>query len=128
VTQKIFLSYAAADKDFVEALKPKLGEFLKAPGTLDVFDSQSDIAPGQDIRKALKAHMDAAGTVVIVASPAGDASQWVNYEAGLADALGKKVVIVNRDSNSTSTLSKRFMDRDQLFDFINPLKGGGFLS
>jgi hypothetical protein len=119
MTEKVFLSYAPDDRAFAEALKPRLGEFLDASGSLDVFDALSDIELGEDIRKALKAQMDAANTVVIVASPAGDASQWVNYEAGLADALGKKIVIVKREGDGMSALSQRFIDRAQLFAFDN---------
>lgn len=113
--ERVFLSYAPEDHAFAEAIKPKLGRFLNAPGGLDIFDGLSDIKHGEDVRKALKSEMDAVSTVVIVASPAGDASQWVNYEAGLADALGKNVVIVNRKADAMSALSQRFIDRTQLF-------------
>jgi hypothetical protein len=34
--------------------------------------------------------------VVIIASDDSAASQWVNYEAGMATALGKPIVVVGR--------------------------------
>jgi ABC-type transport system involved in cytochrome bd biosynthesis fused ATPase/permease subunit len=111
MTEKVFLSYASKDRAFAESLKLKLNEFLPAQSQpLEVFDVQSNVTLGEDIRKAIKAAMDAASTVVIVSSPDGDASQWVNYEAGLADALGKKIVIVGRKGTGKSALFHHFID------------------
>jgi hypothetical protein len=71
-------------------LKTRLAEVLtEQPEGLDVFDVQSSVGAGENIRDAIQSAMHEASTVVIVSSPASDASQWVNYEAGLSDALGK---------------------------------------
>ncbi|MDB6012322.1 MAG: hypothetical protein JWL65_4572 [Gammaproteobacteria bacterium] len=115
--QKVFISYATQDRSFAESLKARLNQFLAKPSQpLDFFDVQSSIAPGEDFRKAIKAAMDAADTVVIVSSPYGDSSQWVNYEAGLADALGKKLVFVGRKGMGKSALVRRFQDNARFIE------------
>jgi len=111
MNQKIFFSYAPRDRAFAESLKLKLREFLPAESqALDVVDAHATVTAGEDIRKAIKAAIDKASTVVIVSSPDGNASEYVNYEAGLADALGKDLVIVGRKGMVKSTLSNRFLD------------------
>lgn len=117
MTEKVFLSYASQDRAFAQALKGRLAELLPAQTQpIDVFDQQLDLAPGGDMRKALKNALDAAGTVVIVSSPAADRSEWVNYEAGLADALGKDVIIVGRKGGGRSALSRPFSDRATIIE------------
>lgn len=112
MTEKVFLSYAYQDRAFVEFLKPRLGELLRTHAReINILDMQpSDIGAGNDFRRAIKGSMDAADTVVIVSSPNGDQSDWVNYEAGLADALGKKLVFVGRKGTGKSALMHRFLD------------------
>ena len=86
---------------------------------LEIFDVQSHAKAGSDVRKAIKTAMDGADTVVVVSSPHGDASQWVNYEAGLADALGKKLVIVGRGGMGKSALIHRFANTAKVVEFDN---------
>lgn len=106
--QKVFISYAHQDRRFVEALKTRLGDILKEPlQSLDVFDVQFRINAGENIRGAIQSAMREASTVVIVSSPDSDASPWVSYEAGLADALGKNVVVVGRKGSCKSALLER---------------------
>jgi hypothetical protein len=117
---RVLLSYASQDRDFVERLKPELTKILSKKSQsppLEIFDVQSQVKLGSDVRKAIKTAMDAAGTVVIVSSPDGDASQWVNYEAGLADAMGKNLVIVGRKGMGKSALVNRFADNAKVIEF-----------
>jgi len=109
--QRVFISYAHQDRAFVETLKTRLGDILAEPvQALDVLDVQSSVGPGENIRDAIQSAMREASTVVIVSSPASDSSQWVSYEAGLADALGKDVVIVGRRGTGKSDLLRRLVD------------------
>jgi ABC-type polysaccharide/polyol phosphate transport system ATPase subunit len=111
MSQKVFLSYASQDRAFAESLKARLDEVLSEHSQAhDVFDVQSSIGGGENIRDAIQSAMHEASTVVIVSSPASDASPWVSYEAGLADALGKNVVIVGRRGAGKSDLLKRLSD------------------
>jgi hypothetical protein len=117
---RVFISYASQDRDFVERLKPELTKILsKKSQPLEIFDVQSHAKVGSDVRKAIKTAMDRAGTVVVVSSPDGDASQWVNYEAGLADALGKKLVIVGRRGMRKSALVNRFANTAKVIELDN---------
>lgn len=103
MSEKVFLSYAVQDSELAKALKHQLAD-AGAEITIDL----SPVEPGGDFRSAIKAAMDAASTVVILASPHGERSQWVNYEAGLADALGKNLVVVATPGEERSALVDRF--------------------
>ena len=110
ISGKVFLSYAAQDRSFAAALKPQISELLqKHAQTLDVFDAHA-LAAGEGFRKTDREAVDAATAVFIVASPAGEASQWLNYEAGLADALGKDVVLVGRKGTIASSDFGRLLE------------------
>lgn len=117
MSEKVFLSYSAKDRVFAESIKSRIKDLLSLDDAdTDILDVQSCIAPGEDYRGAIKAAIDAAGTVVIIASPNGDNSQWVNYEAGLADALGKDMVLVGRQGVKQSALAGRFLDSARLVE------------
>jgi hypothetical protein len=106
---RVFLSYASQDREYAKSLEPVLSKILSSKSKpLEIFDVQSNLAAGDDIRKTIKRAMDAANTVVIVSSPHVDNSQRVNYEAGLADALGKHLVIVGRKGSGKTALVNRF--------------------
>ena len=116
MTEKVFLSYAHEDRAFAKSLATKMKDVLRSRSrNIVVFDGLSDIAVGQDIREKIKAEMDAANTVVIVSSRHSDASQWVNYEAGMADALGKTVVIVGQKGAGKSTVLQRYLSDNVRF-------------
>jgi hypothetical protein len=115
--QKVFISYASQDRAFAEILKSRLGELLPEHAkNAEIYDVQSSFTVGEDIRKSIKNAMEASSTVVIVSSDAGDSSQWVNYEAGLADALGKHLVIVGMKNVTRSVLWNRFRDIATFFE------------
>lgn len=117
MSEKVFLSYAAKDRELAESIKSRIKDLLALDAAdADILDLESCVAPGQDYRGAIKAAIDAASTVVIVASPNGDNSQWVNYEAGLADALGKEMVLVGRQGVKESALAGRFLDSARLVE------------
>lgn len=115
--EKVFLSYAMQDKAFAETIKDKLNELLPAQSSpYAVVDLTLDAGPGANLRRIVKAAIDDASTVVVVSSPNGDASGWVNYEAALADALGKDLVIVGRRGAEESALANRFADHARIIE------------
>lgn len=124
--QKVFISYAAPDREFAELIKSNLDDLLSTQTTpVNTWAVQPNLEVGEVMRKSIKAAMDAASIVVIISSPDGDTSQWVNYEAGLADALGKKIVIIARKGKSKSALLDRFRDSAmfiQIDDVAKPSK------
>jgi len=109
MTEKVFLSYAQEDSDFAKSLASDLKNVLQVSSeNIEVIDGLGQISAGENIRKKIKAEMNAASTVVIVSSDHSDDSQWVNYEAGMANALGKNVVIVSHKGRDKSALLDRY--------------------
>jgi TIR domain len=115
----VFLSYASGDKPSIR----KLIAQLKAKGIIEpqdeVLDTLSAITvPGSSLRGALSEaleHMTKAEVArhlgegwrgqireaiensskfVVVWSDAAGTSDWVNYETGMAEALGKPILVV----------------------------------
>ena len=53
---KVFISYAFADSDFAESIKPKLGKLIaEIPDSPEFFDVQSNLYAGADVRKTIRA-------------------------------------------------------------------------
>ena len=90
---KVFVSYAYQDKELAENAKHELAARGHLPADT-VFLDVGDISSGESIRQRLRSEIGAADAVVLVMSEHAEASQWINYEAGLADALGKKILVV----------------------------------
>ena len=101
--RRVFISYAAADKALAEAAVRELGArgYLSEDNT--IFTPQ-DMAVGEHIRQRLKSEIEAADMVIVVMSEEAARSQWVNYEVGMADALGKKILVVGRKGSGKSAL------------------------
>jgi putative ribosome biogenesis GTPase RsgA len=109
MSQKVFLSYADEDTALVRAVTDRLPELLQTNAkALEVFNAQTDVHIGENFRQRIKIEMETAGTVVFFSSPNSDKSQWVSYEAGMAEALGKNVVIVGRKGVGKSSLLRNF--------------------
>jgi|SRR5205085_11155831 len=100
--EKIFLSYAHEDRHLVQEVLDALRkhELVTAKDVvfLDPYDS---VLPG-DIRKIIKEQISSASKVVIIASDHSAESEWVNYEAGMAAALDKPIVIFGRKGSGKS--------------------------
>lgn len=95
MSQKIFLSYAQQDRKIADRIEGYLREhgIITTP-EVEFFDPRKGIQAGDNIRETLKSEITASSTVVIITSPNSAQSQWVNYEAGMASALGKPIVVV----------------------------------
>ena len=63
-------------------------------GDMSFIDPRVDTRIGDDIREAIKQKMCSASNVVIIVTPNSAKSQWVNYEAGMASALGKPIILI----------------------------------
>jgi NADPH:quinone reductase-like Zn-dependent oxidoreductase len=121
VSHKVFLSYAFQDHALAESFKSRIAELLPQNDkeTLDGFDVLTDVVVGEDIRQSIKSAIEAAGTVVLISSESADASPWVNYEIGLADALGKNLVIVGKKGAEDTALLRRFFDSAKIIKIEN---------
>jgi len=109
MVKRIFLSYAPQDiisvKSVVRALKK---EGLVDEECVEVLDPREKLKPGSYIREAIKQQINSADKVVVIASGNMAGSQWVNYEVGMADALGKPIIVIERKGAGEGwTLSSR---------------------
>ena len=103
---KVFVSYVHQDREFAEnaihALAAK-GHF--APDT--VFSDLQHLSAEEDASRRVRSEIEAADAVVLVMSEHAATSPWINYEAGLADAFGKKILVVGaKDAEELPLLAK----------------------
>lgn len=94
MARSIFVSYADRDRVLVDhALQYLRQRGLLTPVDQVVIDRDTFTA-GADLRKATRQAIDGADIVLVVWTPTAATSKWVNYELGMADALGKDVIAV----------------------------------
>lgn len=109
----VFISYAHQDKELAENVIHALSaKGHLAPDT--VFFGVQDISAGEDIRQRIRSKIEAADAVVLVMSEHAATSQWINYEAGLADALGKKILVVGAKGLEKNALLAHLADYQQI--------------
>lgn len=108
MTEKIFVSYAFQDRGVLKSLEQELRKHgIVGAEDVMLIDPQSEFQAGDNIREAIKDQIRSASKVVIIASENSENSQWVNYEAGMASALEKPIIIFGRKgSGKTFFLSK----------------------
>jgi succinyl-CoA synthetase alpha subunit len=90
----VFLSYALEDKPRIQ----QVIDLLKARGMLlpheEVVDTSEIVVPGITWRGQIRDAIANASKFVVIWSDAANMSDWVNYETGMAEALGKSILIV----------------------------------
>jgi len=96
MSEKIFLSYANEDQHLVQGVLDALRERRLVSSKGVVFLDPHNFAPGEDLRRMIKEQISSATKVVIIASDNSAGSEWVNYEAGMAAALDKPIVVFGR--------------------------------
>lgn len=118
---KVFLSYATNDSAIAELVKAKIKDLLPhhKVEAVEFSNSQSELVAGADIRQSIKSAIEEANTVVVISSESSDLSPWVNYEAGLADALGKELLIVEQKGAADSALHRRFLESARIIKIEN---------
>ena len=100
--KSVYVSHAHADA----AVVPRVLERLRAMGLLGTDDEvyvASDLGSGHaSLRDGVRRQIQSASTVVILWSQSSARSQWVNYEIGLADAFGKRIIPVVLSGDAAS--------------------------
>jgi TIR domain len=94
VSHRVFVSYAARDRSGLEKVLEQLRKRKVLSIEDEIFVDRKSVSEGENFREVTRAAVSAADTVVVLWSPAAVESKWVNYELGMADALGKHLVIV----------------------------------
>jgi len=107
MTEKIFVSYAYEDRGVLD----KLEQTLRKHGVIgdepvSIIDPQKEVKAGDNIREAIRKQIQSASKVIVIHTDTSESSQWVNYEAGMADALNKPIIIIaKKGSGKTRFLS-----------------------
>lgn len=108
MSDKIFLSYAPQDRAIANRIRRLLKDYgVTATDEVEFIDPQAEIEPGENWRAAIKRQMGDASKVVIITSTDGAQSPWLNYEAGMASALGKPIVLVGGPGSGQTPLAQR---------------------
>lgn len=112
MTEKIFLSYARQDRGLVGAVRRALRKHGIVTGNnVVIMDPHHKLKAGSNVRKMIKDQISSASKVVIIGSDNSANSVWVNYEAGMAAALGKPIVVVGKKgTGKTASMLKTFGD------------------
>jgi nucleoside 2-deoxyribosyltransferase len=111
MTEKIFVSYAHEDRELAKNVEHQLREYgILTTEDVDIVDPLDELKGGENIRDAVRSQMKAADMVVIIASKNSVNSKWVNYEAGMASALEKPVVILAEPGLDKGLLLNTFHD------------------
>jgi hypothetical protein len=100
----IFISHSSRD---TEAAR-QFGAALEDLG-MHTFITNQDIQAGEDWRKKIQAGIKRSDAVIILAvTPENLSSGWMSYEAGLAETLGKQVVVLLPDKYPATELPADF--------------------
>jgi len=91
----VFVSHAARDGARVAGTLSLLRDRGLVSGT-DIVTDQG-LEPGLSMRDTVRKAIEDAASIVVLWNDAAARSANVNYELGMADALGKPILIVNLD-------------------------------
>ena len=94
--RSIFISYNRRDADLANELRRALTR-----SNLDVF-LDHDLLPGEILETRYKTRSERSDALVLIASPYALSSSWTSYEAGMAEALGKSVMVLLPNKHSVS--------------------------
>lgn len=86
---KVFISYALSDAPIARRLVTAFRN-TDVSGWLD----EADVASGDSIASVVRKALEEASAVVVLLSPRALDSQWVQFEIGAAEALGKRIIPV----------------------------------
>jgi len=125
MSETIFLSYARQDRRLVASVRRILRKEGIVSGTDDVIvgPHQALKAGVSNIRKTIKDQIASASKVVIIASDNSANSVWVNYEAGMAAALGKPIVLIGKKGTGKTASMFRALGNVQFIPIEDKVVG-----
>jgi nucleoside 2-deoxyribosyltransferase len=85
----VFISYSHRDSD----LAKKIGTALERVG-LEAFNSERELRTDKDWRKETQAAIKRSDALIMLVAAPHSSSSWTSYEAGMAAALGKRVMVL----------------------------------
>jgi predicted nucleotide-binding protein len=96
---KVFLSYSRRDGNLAATIARELRKY----GVEALLDES--VRPGDDFRRSIKSAIRKSdGFVLVVTSPDVAASSWRGYELGMAEALGKPILLLLSQNHSAAQL------------------------
>lgn len=112
MSEKIFLSYAKEDRRLLGVVQRALRKhgIVRSDDTVIVGPHQRLKRGATNVRKTIKDQISSASKVIIVTSDHSANSVWVNYEAGMAAALGKPIVLVGKKGSGKSATFRALGD------------------
>jgi len=114
---KLFLSHSRRDA----GLATSVARELRRLG-VEAFDACEGVASGEGWRRTIKAAIRRAkGFVLVVGVPEVASSSWTGYELGMAEALGKPILILLSHNRAVGELPVEMSELPVLsFDPENP--------
>ncbi len=108
----VFISYSRRDAE----LGQRFAVALKRLG-LKALDPERELRPGEDWRHSIQSAIKQSDVVVtLVSTPASLQSSWTSYEMGVAEALGKRVLLLLPNKYSVTQLPADFASM-QIMEF-----------
>jgi hypothetical protein len=96
----VFVSHSRSDAAQLEGIRKSLTTAGLIGPEDHVIGEKEPPAPANVLREEVKRQIESATKVVVVWDAESANSQWVNYELGLADALGKQIVVAVRSAGN----------------------------
>ncbi len=90
----VFISYATDDKPRIRKVIDELKSRKMIEEDDKIIETSDVFVPGSSVRAQVREAIEAASKVVVLWSGAGAEADWVNYETGMAEALGKPILFV----------------------------------
>jgi nucleoside 2-deoxyribosyltransferase len=96
---RVFLSHSRRDANLAAGIASDLQRY----GVEAVVDES--ITAGDDLRRTINSAIRRADAfVIVVTSPDAAASSWTSYELGMAEALGKPILLLLSQNHSAAQL------------------------
>ena len=111
MSRKVFISYNAADRELVGSVMTWLRTSDLSPA--EIADPVSSGVATGDVRSVIQDSIASCDAMVLVWSRRAAESKWVQYELGMAQALGKRIVVLLA-GGSPSDLPEELADTQQV--------------
>lgn len=94
MTERIFISYAYQDREYLTEIADELHkQGIEVDKESLLLDHVNDFGFGSTIEPMLLKRIQEASKIVVLWTEEGAKSQFVNYEVGIAKALGKPIIV-----------------------------------
>lgn len=118
MSKRVFISYSAQDRTLI----PRVMDWLRASGLspAQVEDPVNWGASSQDVRTVIRDSVRRADLLLLVWSKQAVESAWVQYEVGMAQALGKPVVVLLAGGSPTDLPRELADTQHEVLDATTP--------